>query len=193
MYIIGSMTTERDLIEQSRHGDAEAFTRLIARYEDRIFRLAKHVCVGLSADADDVYQETFLTAWRKLGEVRGGERVLAWFIAIARNLALNERRGHLRERRRRDPNGADLAERLAAPELPAGAEGRLEEAIQHCLSGLSEQVRSVINAHYWEDHDAERIAAAQQRPVSWVRVVLCRARAALAECLRGKGVLRAPV
>ena len=50
------MSLERGLIERSRNGDAAAFGRLIARYEDRIYRLARHVCAGLSAEAEDVYQ-----------------------------------------------------------------------------------------------------------------------------------------
>lgn len=54
------MPSERELIELSGNGDAAAFTELIGRYEDRIFRLAKHVCVGLPSDADDVYQGTWL-------------------------------------------------------------------------------------------------------------------------------------
>ena len=86
------MTTERDLIEQSRNGDAQAFSRLIARYEDRIFRLAKHVCVGLSADADDVYQETFLTAFKKLKSFRGDSELGTWLYRIASNLCLMRRR-----------------------------------------------------------------------------------------------------
>ena len=86
------MMMERDLIEQSRNGDAEAFSRLIARYEDRIFRLAKHVCVGLSADADDVYQETFLTAFKKLKSFRGDAELGTWLYRIASNLCLMRRR-----------------------------------------------------------------------------------------------------
>ena len=47
---------ERELIEQSQGGNAEAFTQLIGRYEDRIFRLARSVCAGLPSEAEDVYQ-----------------------------------------------------------------------------------------------------------------------------------------
>jgi len=90
--IIDEMATERELIELSRSGDAEAFTRLIARYEDRIFRLAKHVCVGLSSEADDVYQETFLTAFKKLRSFRGDSELGTWLYRIASNLCLMRRR-----------------------------------------------------------------------------------------------------
>ena len=86
------MITERDLIERSRSGDAQAFSRLVGRYEDRIYRLAKHVCVGLSAEADDVYQDTFLTAFKKLKYFRGDSELGTWLYRIASNLCLMRRR-----------------------------------------------------------------------------------------------------
>ena len=86
------MPLERDLIERSRNGDSAAFTRLIGRYEDRIFRLAKHVCAGLPAEADDVYQETFLTAFKKLRSFRGDSELGTWLYRIASNLCLMRHR-----------------------------------------------------------------------------------------------------
>ncbi len=86
------MTSEKELIERSRNGDAGAFTGLIGRYEDRIFRLAKTVCAGLPAEADDVYQETFLTAYKKLGSFRGDSELGTWLYRIASNLCLMKHR-----------------------------------------------------------------------------------------------------
>jgi RNA polymerase sigma-70 factor (ECF subfamily) len=83
---------ERKLIELSRGGDVEAFSRLIGRYEDRIYRLAKTVCTGLSAEADDVYQDTFLTAFKKLKTFRGESELGTWLYRIASNLCLMRRR-----------------------------------------------------------------------------------------------------
>ena len=80
------MPTEKELIARSRDGDADAFTALIARYEDRIFRLAKHVCTGLPSEADDVYQETFLTAFQKLKNFREDADLGTWLYRIASNL-----------------------------------------------------------------------------------------------------------
>ncbi|MDE2141796.1 MAG: sigma-70 family RNA polymerase sigma factor [Elusimicrobia bacterium] len=80
------MPSEKELIRKSRGGDAAAFTALVARYEDRIFRLARHVCSGLPSDADDVYQETFLTAFRKLKSFREDSDLGTWLYRIASNL-----------------------------------------------------------------------------------------------------------
>lgn len=80
------MPSEKELIERGRRGDAEAFTALVARYEDRIYRLARSVCAGLPSDADDVYQETFLTAFRKLKGFRRDSDLGTWLYRIASNL-----------------------------------------------------------------------------------------------------------
>jgi RNA polymerase sigma-70 factor (ECF subfamily) len=91
------MNAERELIEKSRNGDADAFARLIGRYEDRIFRLAKNVCAGLPAEAEDVYQETFLTAFRKIRGFRGDAELGTWLYRIAANLCFMRHRRKKRE------------------------------------------------------------------------------------------------
>ena len=86
------MQAERELIERSRSGDTEAFSSLVGRYEDRIYRLAKTVCAGLSAEADDVYQDTFVTAFKKLKNFRGDSELGTWLYRIASNICLMKRR-----------------------------------------------------------------------------------------------------
>lgn len=86
------MTGERALIEKSRQGDAEAFGRLVRKYEDRIYRLAKSVCVALPAEADDVYQDTFVTAFKKLPGFRGDADLGTWLYRIAANLCFMRHR-----------------------------------------------------------------------------------------------------
>lgn len=86
------MQAERELIERSRKGDTEAFSSLVGRYEDRIYRLAKTVCSGLSSEADDVYQDTFVTAFKKLKSFRGDSELGTWLFRIASNLCLMKRR-----------------------------------------------------------------------------------------------------
>lgn len=86
------MKMERDLIERSRKGDGEAFSRLVHRYEDRIFRLAKSVCSGLPSEAEDVYQETFLTAFKKIKGFRQDSDLGTWLYRIASNLCFMRHR-----------------------------------------------------------------------------------------------------
>jgi RNA polymerase sigma-70 factor (ECF subfamily) len=91
------MGSEKELIARSRDGDAAAFTALVSRYEDRIFRLAKSVCSRLPAEAEDVYQETFITAFKKLGAFRGDCDLGTWLYRIAANLCFMRHRKKKRE------------------------------------------------------------------------------------------------
>jgi RNA polymerase sigma-70 factor (ECF subfamily) len=77
---------ESRLIAKSKRGDAAAFSSLVSRYEDRIFNLAHKVCVGMPAEAEDVYQETFLTAFKKLSHFREDANLGTWLYRIAANL-----------------------------------------------------------------------------------------------------------
>ena len=88
-------------------GPARTFGELIERHELEIFRYALRL-TGRRADADDVFQDTFLAAFRAWPPPRrGNER--AWLYRIATNKAIDQGR-----RTRRLVSVADL--RLAAPE-----------------------------------------------------------------------------
>jgi RNA polymerase sigma-70 factor (ECF subfamily) len=78
--------SEAALIALSKKGDAKAFSALVSRYEDRIFNLARKVCAGMPAEAEDVYQETFLTAFKKLSHFRADSNLGTWLYRIASNL-----------------------------------------------------------------------------------------------------------
>ena len=80
------MEPESALIARSKQGDNAAFSALVSRYEDRIFNLAHKVCVGMPAEAEDVYQETFLTAFKKLSRFRADSDLGTWLYRIASNL-----------------------------------------------------------------------------------------------------------
>ena len=169
-------------------GDRERFRAVIERCEGEV-RLVVAAILPDRDQVDDVAQEAFLLAYRKLAEYRPGSDVAAWIKAIARNLALNQRRAWLRERAAhgeyRDHLERELDQRVVAD---SQRQDPAQSAIDDCLGRLGEAARAVIDAHYWRDETAADIAANQARSPEWVRVVLFRARAALADCLRAKGV-----
>jgi len=86
------MATDRQLIERSLRGDASAFAEFYDRHASSVLRYA----FALSHDGDDaqdLLQETFITAWRKLDEIRSVKSSgLAWLLVTCRNHAQNLRR-----------------------------------------------------------------------------------------------------
>ena len=84
-------------VSRARCGEAEAFAAIYDRYHRAIHRYVYRL-LGDAAQADDVTQETFIQAWRSLGQLRDEERLEGWLYRIASNkcLSLLRRRRLLR-------------------------------------------------------------------------------------------------
>lgn len=80
--------TDRELVEQARAGNSQAFGLLVRRHQKRIFRLAFHL-VRSGAEAEDVMQETFVRAYQALDRFDGRSEPFTWLYRIAVNLSLN--------------------------------------------------------------------------------------------------------
>ncbi len=183
---------EKDLIARSRAGDAEAFSQLVRRHEDRIYRLARHVCAGMPAEADDVYQETFLTAYRKLALFRGESELSTWLYRIASNLCLMRRRKKSREPfvaeldrpHSHDDGDAPLAQRLAdgAPTPEESARKKeLSAAVAAALTRLPVEYRLVVALR-----DIEELPASEAAKILKISVAALKSR-----LHRGRMFLRA--
>ena len=134
---------------------------------------------------DDILQETFLTVTAKAGEFEIGTNFVAWAKAIARFKVMHSRRAHWREL-----NGIsdEAIEALCAsePEDDAAPLERQLAALAGCISALPTQTRRAVELRYQQAHS---VPEAAQR-LGWTQgslyVVLCRARAALRECIERK-------
>ncbi len=73
-----------DLVEQAlREGDAQVFGLLVRRHQGLVRAQLRHLLGNDPALADDLAQETFVLAWRKLGQFRGQSRFSTWLYRIA--------------------------------------------------------------------------------------------------------------
>ncbi len=88
------------LIREAQQGDRAAFEELVRQYDQAVLRLALHL-TGSEADAQDIYQEAFLKAYRSVGRFRFECSFYTWLYRIVTNLCLD----HLRRRqvRKEDP------------------------------------------------------------------------------------------
>jgi RNA polymerase sigma-70 factor, ECF subfamily len=85
-------TTELDeatLVARARDRDIDSFAVLLRRYERRIYALCVRMLGGANAEAEDVTQEVFLTAWRRLPELADDAAFGAWLYRAATNRCLN--------------------------------------------------------------------------------------------------------
>jgi RNA polymerase sigma-70 factor (ECF subfamily) len=91
-------TDDATLVAQAAGGSEHAFRTLYRAYVRPVYWLA-HGLVGNAADAEDVTQETFLVAWRKLpGLELAGDSLLPWLVTVCRFQAANRIRAQRRDR-----------------------------------------------------------------------------------------------
>ena len=176
---------------RSRSGDRDAYRQVIEGAES-IVRIVVAAIVPDRAQVDDVTQEVFITAWAKLDDYQAGSDPVRWLKAIARNLALNARRGWLRQEEARRTYRVELERVLesATVQSAIGAESCVLDFLDECMQSLSGSAQALVREHYWLGHAPEAIAASRGHPPGWARVTLHRVRTALADCLRAKGVSR---
>ncbi|MBI2952463.1 sigma-70 family RNA polymerase sigma factor [bacterium] len=135
---------ERALILKAQKGDQRAFECLVSRYDRRVLGLACDM-VGHPEDAQDVFQETFLAAYRALPGFRMDSDFFTWLYRIAVNKALTFRRSRVRRiAASADGNPADpslRAENGAATPEELVLQAELRRQIESALEGLSAQER----------------------------------------------------
>jgi RNA polymerase sigma-70 factor, ECF subfamily len=101
-----SRALEMDLIREAQTGSRAAFDALVRQYEHQVLRLALHL-TGSEHDAEDIYQEAFLKAYRYIGNFRFECSFYTWIYRIVTNLCLDQ----LRRRKTRREDHAVVVDR----------------------------------------------------------------------------------
>ena len=121
----GRSDTDGELVRRVRAGDRASFDRLVRRHLRVAHSAARSRLGGNHHDADDVVQEAFISALKKIDQCRDPDRFRAWLLAIVRNQAHSHReREAVRETDPLDEvtgasSTADTSRRVEAGELRA--------------------------------------------------------------------------
>jgi RNA polymerase sigma-70 factor (ECF subfamily) len=153
---------------------------VVLRHRDMVYRIAlTHTrCRG---DADDVFQEVFLTYHRKRPECNDEEHLKAWLITTTMNCA---RRAVTNSWRTRVVPLRPAQDEPVAEDTFTFATAE-QDAIFRAMSKLNEVYRSVLHLFYFEDLPVAGIAAALGLDAGAVRTRLSRGRALLRTELQG--------
>lgn len=100
--------SDAQLLERTARGDKSAFGEFVERHRGAVFRFARW-CTADAADAEDVLQQTFVSAWRAAGDARAEHGARPWLLSIARRAAAKARQRH-DERRSRESSIEELGE-----------------------------------------------------------------------------------
>jgi RNA polymerase sigma-70 factor (ECF subfamily) len=194
----GPTFEEKASVEAARRGDVDAFNLLVELYQRLAYNVAYRT-LGSPEEACDAMQDAFLSAFRALGEFRGGS-FKAWLLRIVVNACYDQ----LRRRQRHPTSSLDaLAEEGEAttnmpPDPGPGPElevlrGETAEVIQQALGNLATDQRVVVVLCDVQGLSYEEAAAALEVPVGTIKSRLSRARAHLRDELAARGELPAAV
>jgi RNA polymerase sigma-70 factor, ECF subfamily len=171
---------ERGLHRAALAGDERAWRTL---YDASFAGLDAYVvwrCAGLRDLADEVVQETWLTAVRRIRAFDPGRgRFLAWLRGIAANVLRNQLRRRAKFARHRRPlNGALVSH---SPADTARADAESSERVARALAALPERYEALLQAKYLNQQSVDQIAAAWDQTPKAIESLLTRARQAFRE------------
>jgi RNA polymerase sigma-70 factor (ECF subfamily) len=146
-----------ELAERCRHGDAAAFEQLYRAHAGRLYNLVFRMA-GSAQEADDLLQEVFLHAYRKLGSFRGDSSLGTWLYRLAVNHCLDFLRGRQSRMARLtdslDEEGA--AEPAAAAPIVPTALSRMD--LDRAIAQLPPGCRAAFVLHDVEGYEHHEVA-----------------------------------
>ena len=176
---------DSQLVARSQGGDLAAFNAIVERYQSQVLNVAWRV-VGSRASAEDITQETFISAYRAMGKFRGGS-LRAWLFRIASNLGVDL----LRSSKRRPEDSLDLslespsfqvASRDESPEQ-AAIRGELGGEIQRAILSLPDDQKLALLLIDVQGLSYDEAAEATGASIGTVKSRLSRARGKVRDLL----------
>lgn len=160
---------DADLIARAvASGDRAAFGALVRRHQSAVRGFLRHLTRGNHALADDLAQDAFIDAWRKLDSFRGDSSFLTWVLGIAHNRWRNASR---RPRWEPLPEGyCDQASATPSPSRSAALRHDLAQALQQ----LSDEERTALHLGCQQGLSHSEIAAVLGWPLGTVKTHLAR-------------------
>jgi RNA polymerase sigma-70 factor, ECF subfamily len=175
-------------VARARAGDEDAFKALVERHSRAIFRLAYRMTRNQS-DADDVVQEAFIKAFRRIGQFEDRANFGTWLHRIAANCAFDL----LRSRARRSEDSLE-GDKDAATLEPVGAapapdrlafSSEVRRRVDTAMARLTPTERSAFVLRHHEGLSIEEIGEALGLEASATKHSIFRAVRKMRECLHG--------
>ena len=190
-----ALDADLNLVRRAQAGDTDAFGELVERNRKAVFRAAV-AALGSTTDADDVAQEAFVMAYRKLASFRGEATFRTWLLAITWRKALDRRKSVGRWLRLTvtpaEPETDAISwiehmpsDRRSQEEDLAGA--RLQQTIRRLIRTLPRKLRDALLLAGSGDYNYSQISFILGVPVGTVKWRVSEARRVLKEKMTAMG------
>src|SRR5436853_1384346 len=180
---------DKALVEAAQKGDMQAFEELVARHRDKIYARAFSMMRN-EEEANDLSQEAWVKAWRRLKQFQGEASFVTWMTRIVINLCLDQ----LRKQKRHRSESIEMLEEESGgverqmPVIIVNPTERLERSelrqrIDKALALLSVEHRTVLILHEFEELEYKEIAKRMQCSIGTVMSRLFYARRKMANLM----------
>ncbi len=146
--------SEASLVRRAQRGERAAFDELVRRTSRLVFARL-HLDTGDTHQAEDLLQETLLTAFQSLGQLAEPDKFRPWLLKIAANTAINAARHDQRQKRTPPNNGLQVVS-APPPEQRLEEEERRQQLLG-VLRALPEEYRLPLWLRYFGGADYETI------------------------------------
>ncbi len=191
------MRTDAELVAAALGGSQEAFRELVLRFERPVYTLILRM-VHDASTAEDLAQEVFVKAYRRLAAYDPARKLSSWLFKVAHNTAIDHLRRASLETVPLTGGGAagedDAGELLAvladsSAESPAAAAERrqMARALERAIASLRPEYREAVVLRYVEGQSYEEIGEVLDLPLGTVKTNLHRARKAMAAAMAAAG------
>jgi RNA polymerase sigma-70 factor (ECF subfamily) len=187
---MGTNLLDAELVKRVQAGDKAAFDILVQKYQHKVVNLISRF-VSDQAECYDIAQDSFIKAYRAIGNFRGDSQFYTWLYRIAANTAKN----HLASRARKSPNytvdiedaehfeGESGLKEYTNPENLLLSQ-EIEKTVFQAIDDLPDDLKSAITLRELEGLSYEEIAEVMDCPIGTVRSRIFRARDAIDKELR---------
>lgn len=166
------------LVTAARDGDSGSFEELFGIYRDKVYALARTILKN-SGDAEDVLQETFIAAWKKLGALKTPEAFSVWIQIIAKNLCnMRLRKKNIAILLDADQEIENTSEESSEEALPAvyAEMTDLRERLGRIIESLPDVQRETVVLYYFSELSVEEISSVMECGENTVKTRLYLAR-----------------
>ena len=185
------------LVQRAVGGDVRAFELLVIKYQRRVERLIGRMVRDVDL-VPDIAQETFIRAYKAMGQFRGEAQFYTWLYRIAVNTAkkhlLELKRDpvitmsalHSRDEDETSSDEPDLSWAASDAETPEAilASKEIAQAVNEAMDALPEELRQAITLREIEGLSYDDIAQALDCPIGTVRSRIFRAREAISSRIK---------
>jgi RNA polymerase sigma-70 factor (ECF subfamily) len=189
------MKTDAEVVAEALGGAQEAFREIVVRFERPVYSLIVRM-VQDPGTAEDLAQEVFIKAFRRLDTYDPVRKFSSWLFKIAHNTTIDHLRRHApetvpleadRDEEHRGGLAAVLSDESTEDPSAAAERKDMARSLERAIARLRPEYREVVVLFYVEGASYQEICEALDLPLGTVKTNLHRARKELAETMAALG------